>query len=78
MRHVDQTCRRGLSSGEYTIGLGNLRAVRGRATLADKASPDFSRHKKSQSLDWLLRFGGSCRIRTYDQLVKSQLLYQLS
>jgi len=22
--------------------------------------------------------GGSCRIRTYDQLVKSQLLYQLS
>uniref|UniRef100_A0A653B8E3 Uncharacterized protein n=1 Tax=Ectopseudomonas oleovorans TaxID=301 RepID=A0A653B8E3_ECTOL len=25
-----------------------------------------------------MRFGGSCRIRTYDQLVKSQLLYQLS
>ena len=23
-------------------------------------------------------YGGSCRIRTYDQLVKSQLLYQLS
>lgn len=25
-----------------------------------------------------LEYGGSCRIRTYDQLVKSQLLYQLS
>jgi hypothetical protein len=24
------------------------------------------------------QYGGSCRIRTYDQLVKSQLLYQLS
>ncbi len=24
------------------------------------------------------KYGGSCRIRTYDQLVKSQLLYQLS
>ncbi|AOE83552.1 hypothetical protein THL1_1004 [Pseudomonas sp. TCU-HL1] len=23
-------------------------------------------------------YGGSCRIRTYDQLVKSQLLYRLS
>ena len=25
-----------------------------------------------------IQSGGSCRIRTYDQLVKSQLLYQLS
>ena len=25
-----------------------------------------------------LEDGGSCRIRTYDQLVKSQLLYRLS
>ena len=25
-----------------------------------------------------VKFGGSCRIRTYDQLIKSQLLYQLS
>ena len=25
-----------------------------------------------------LKDGGSCRIRTYDQLIKSQLLYQLS
>ncbi len=24
------------------------------------------------------KYGGSCGIRTYDQLVKSQLLYQLS
>ncbi len=24
------------------------------------------------------KYGGSCRIRTYDQLVKSQLLYRLS
>ena len=29
---------------------------------------------------WFRRteYGGSCRIRTYDQLVKSQLLYRLS
>ena len=26
----------------------------------------------------LLKFGGPCRIRTYDQRIKSPLLYQLS
>jgi hypothetical protein len=26
----------------------------------------------------VLEFGGPCRDRTYDQLIKSQLLYQLS
>ncbi len=36
-------------------------------------------HKKKGCLAAaLLEIGGSCRIRTYDQLVKSQLLYQLS
>jgi hypothetical protein len=26
----------------------------------------------------VIEFGGPCRDRTYDQLIKSQLLYQLS
>jgi hypothetical protein len=35
----------------------------------------------SESIDFdeeILRYGGPCRDRTYDQLIKSQLLYQLS
>ncbi len=39
----------------------------------------FSRQKKKGiSFEMPFLYGGSCRIRTYDQLVKSQLLYQLS
>src|SRR5690606_7345365 len=50
-----------------------------------KALIESRRNKKAGDLSGLrlhgsLRreSGGSCRIRTYDQLVKSQLLYQLS
>jgi hypothetical protein len=32
----------------------------------------------SRNLLFLLIIGGPCRDRTYDQLIKSQLLYQLS
>src|SRR5690606_3242251 len=46
-------------------------------------SPDMGMHrrkKRGESVNFLLfsESGGSCRIRTCDQLVKSQLLYQLS
>ena len=55
----------------------------------EKASArEISMQKKSRkaSFSWALQLykyvdiksGGSCGIRTYDQLVKSQLLYQLS
>ena len=36
------------------------------------------RNEKSTHRVLFSKFGGSCRIRTCDQLIKSQLLYQLS
>ncbi len=64
-------------------GLGIARHVLARqrawATLYRACRDELeSRKKKRHRLGGAFEYGGSCRIRTYDQLVKSQLLYQLS
>jgi hypothetical protein len=48
--------------------------------VTDKKKPENSFNQNFQAFLTFLgrKYGGSCGIRTYDQLVKSQLLYQLS
>ena len=49
-----------------------------RSARTNGSHPATCTHKKSRDKPGFFVFGGSCRIRTCDQLVKSQLLYQLS
>ena len=41
-------------------------------------SPQKHKGPTTRVIDPLGKFGGPCRIRTYDQRIKSPLLYQLS
>ena len=49
-----------------------------RAQIADKKNPEILTFVGLPDFLNCYKNGGSCGIRTYDQLVKSQLLYQLS
>ncbi len=53
----------------YSLGRAKFQAKKNPEILTYVGLPDFLNCYKN---------GGSCGIRTYDQLVKSQLLYQLS
>ena len=73
--HPAQTANE--SRGSAELGLGRLS---GDPEAIGTKKPDALTTRTSGSFITFRRrmFGGSCGIRTYDQLVKSQLLYQLS
>ena len=58
--------------------LSQHKAAPTRARVAVRGGLNLRQKKKGISFEMPFIHGGSCRIRTYDQLVKSQLLYQLS
>ncbi len=66
------------------IQKGHAPAIKGQALTYSRNSRSCriylndAQMKKPALKGGLFMYGGSCRIRTYDQLVKSQLLYQLS
>ena len=62
----------------YAAGRSLLPSPAATNYVARRQSWVLYRHKKSVQWTLFLLNGGSCGIRTYDQLVKSQLLYQLS
>ena len=47
-------------------------------TVYSFSEPDNPGKGLHQPIDWIGKSGGRCRARTYDPLIKSQLLYQLS
>ena len=61
-----------------SVPVGRLRAKRCNDQIPGKKDPEILTFVGLPDFLNCYKNGGSCGIRTYDQLVKSQLLYQLS